>query len=67
MCEKCREIKNEWLVTIRDDKPFGKDLKKKFDIIYGKGQFNKAYNPDEANHKWSGTCRKCGTMYFIEK
>ena len=63
MCTKCREVKNEWFVAIRDGKSFAKDLKKKFDIMYGKGQFDIATK----DTNWTGKCRKCGTAYIIQK
>jgi len=61
MCTRCREVKNEWFVIIRDKKTLT-SLKKKFDIIYGKGEFDKMVNGKD----WIGKCRKCKTAFIIK-
>ena len=62
MCTKCREVKNEWFVIIRDKKPLI-NLKKEFDIMYGKGQFDKMTSEKD----WTGKCRKCGTPFIVRE
>jgi len=62
MCTQCREVKNEWFLIVREKKTLT-SLKKNFDIIYGKGEFDKMTNVKD----WVGKCRKCGTAFIIQE
>jgi len=61
MCTKCREIKNDFFLLVRDKKTLV-SLKKGFDIMYGKGQWDKMIKEKD----WVGKCRKCGTAFIIK-
>ena len=62
ICTQCREVKNEWFVIIRDKKTLI-NLKKKFDIVYGKGEWDKMTNGKD----WTGKCRKCGSAFIVKE
>lgn len=65
MCTKCREIKDSWIGKIMYGSDIIEDFKKKFDIVYGKGQYNKAFTNGKTNN-WAGKCRKCSTAFILK-
>lgn len=65
-CKKCLAVKNEWFSSIvKDIDPIRKELKIKFDFVFGKGEFDKAYIKGEVNSNWEGICNFCKTKYHI--
>ena len=62
ICTKCREVKNKFFVIVRDKKTLT-GLKKEFDIMYGKGEWDKMTSEKD----WTGKCRKCGTAFIIRE
>lgn len=65
-CEKCQDVQNKWFTgVVKHWSPIGNKLKMKFDAVFGRGEFNKAYAKGEINYDWEGKCRFCGMKYHI--
>lgn len=68
MCTKCNEVKCEWFAKTLHKRPLKPDFKKRFDIVFGKGEHDKVFRDGKPHYGVAQLqCRKCGTAFILRE